>query len=381
VQRITIDRQVSIVPKPAYGSVRWTIAITSGREGATVYANASGRIFAADLSQTNRARRLDLVTQDDWPMEQARDELLAVIGAGKSVHDVRVYNTYIFVVADHPSNPNQTRDYSWNLSGVKRGIVDAPSSSVKMRGNAPFSLTELDFTRLPKVKAAARAALGMPDDKIAFIRAEKPTTGARQADVRWEVEVAASNGERGVATVSPSGEVLSAVPPPSRRPAESWLAPAMIVKTLERLKAEFGPTAKFHEIAIGDTQAHILVEDPQRPGTMASFLVNAAQIRRWGSPTMPYDARPDPRRVFTLEELKPLTAERLAEFASRTIKRLKLDGTEVRRYTISRGGILSPPSPRGLPVVEVRAGDNDTHGRKGWVVFDLSGAETDVMMP
>ncbi len=379
VERVIIDRRIAILPKPAYDEVRWTIPVTSGRESATAFADAGGRIVGLDLSQTNRARRLDLLAQDDWPMAQARDDLLAIIGPGAVVHEVRVYNTYLFVVADHPTTPGMRRDYSWNLSGVKRGIVDMPRIDAQMRGTAPFSLSALDYTKLPQIKAAARTALGMQDSKVTFIKAEKPTTGARQADVRWAVEIGADRSQRGVAMISTSGQVLDAILPPSRRPVEPWLAPATIQKTLARIGAEFGPKARFHEISINHSSARIMVEDPQAPGTMVSLMMNVETIRREGPPIMPWDKRPEPTRVFTLDELAPLTTERLAEFIPRALRRLKLDGGAVVRYTIARGdNQMIARSPRGIPVVEVRA---EKDGRQGRVVFDILGAEIDVVMP
>ena len=164
--------------------------------------------------------------------------------------------------------------------------------------------------------------------------------------------------------------------PPSRRPKEPWLAPATLAKTLRRLEEAFGPSARFTEIMINDETARVDVEDPTKPGALATFRVTAEEVTRDGAP---FDDRIPEELVFTLAELKPLDEARFADFAERTLARMQLDGAEVYRYTIWRRGIMIV-SRQGLPIVEVRAGKNQGWVG-GWVVFELDGTEIDVMTP
>src|SRR6202167_5589852 len=60
ITRMEIERQTYILPKPSSGDVRWTLHIASGRETADVVANAGGDIIGADLSNTQRAKTLNL---------------------------------------------------------------------------------------------------------------------------------------------------------------------------------------------------------------------------------------------------------------------------------------------------------------------------------
>src|SRR4051812_38022691 len=85
VTRIEIQRQVFILPSPSSGDVRWTVSIDSGRERASVYANAHGDIIGADLSATRRARTLNVLETPGLPAEAA-----AAFRAGVSAAPVLV---------------------------------------------------------------------------------------------------------------------------------------------------------------------------------------------------------------------------------------------------------------------------------------------------
>ena len=56
VTSIAIERNITLLPEPSYGDVRWSIDVRSERDSARVYADAAGNVVAADLSQTNRAK-------------------------------------------------------------------------------------------------------------------------------------------------------------------------------------------------------------------------------------------------------------------------------------------------------------------------------------
>ena len=170
----------------------------SERESATIYADAAGNIVAADLSQTNRAKDTDLFTQDDWPMREAEAQLAAVLGAGESVHEVRLYDFYIYVEADSPVTPEESAAYSWDYPGVRRGLMDTPNFHRMAPGDTvPFRFAEIDLELLPALKAAARSALAMPNGKITSIWAKKSTAVIGPPALQWTVEITNSNREQG----------------------------------------------------------------------------------------------------------------------------------------------------------------------------------------
>jgi hypothetical protein len=379
VSAISIERQVSILPARAYGDVRWSIALVTPRESATVYADAGGRIFAADLSQTIRSQRLNLLEQDDWPMADAQLALASVLGDGPVAHELRVYDTYVYLEADSPADNQQARSYSWDYSGVKRGLVDTPSMlGYGVARYERFALSELDLAALPGIKAAALAAFDSPGASIKYMKAQRATDRPGDREVLWYIDLKQADGQEGDIVANVKGEILDVVLPESRRVAAGpWLAPATIVRTLARIGKEFGAGARFSEIFIDDEKATVQVEDPQEPGKMARFVVSPERTMRFGT-LMPWENELDPAKAFTLADIAALSEERLAELAERTLAHMKLDGAEVYRYTISRTPFMAASD--GSPVVEVRAGkDNGWVG--GWVVYYLDGTEVDVMTP
>ncbi|MEO7221848.1 MAG: hypothetical protein ABIY37_05195, partial [Devosia sp.] len=284
VRSVEIARNISILPEPAYGEIRWTVTLGTSEESATVYLTRDGEVIGADLSDTKRAEELDLWSSDDWPMAEAQATLAGVLGSSR-VHSVRLYQNYIFVTADHPTDSGLQRDYAWRLGGVTRGLVDTPNLvNLGMGRIVSFPFSEVDLTKLPLIKAAAHEAFGSPDAVITGMAAEKSTDRALgELMVLWEVEFRQANGEEGDVLLDAEGNVVEVHLPESRLPEVGpWLAPATVIDTLRRIGETFGPDAKISEISINDTQASIDIEDPQAPGEVAHFLMDAREVSRFG---------------------------------------------------------------------------------------------------
>ncbi len=376
---VEIARVVSILPEPAYGDIRWTVTLGTAEESATVYLTRDGEVIGADLSDTKRAENLDLWTSDDWPMAEAQATLAGVLGASR-VHSVRLYQDYIFVTADHPTDSGLQRDYAWRLGGVTRGLVDTPNLvTLGMGGIVSFPFSEVDLTKLPQIKAAAREAFGAPDAVITGIDAEKSTRVALgELKVLWEIEFRQGDGEEGEVLVDAAGNVVEVHLPESRLPEVGpWLAPATVIDTIRRIGETFGADAKISEISINDAQASIDVEDPQAPGEVAHFLMDAREVSRFG--TGSFFASLDASNVFTPADLAGLTTEQLADMMRRTEERLKMEGGAVFRFTFSRHALIMDQSDNRL-MVEIRYGTERT-GEAGWMTFMLDGTQTDELVP
>lgn len=375
VTSITIARQISILPEPHYGEVRWTIALANERETANVYADIGGRVFGADLSGTTRAERLNLITDDDWPMAEAQADIAAVL-AGRPLNELRVYDGYVYFTAQ--TDQKTTRDYSWHLGGVRMGL-ELPDMSV-FGGTAPFAIGEFDMEQLPEIKRKPIEAYDWPDARISYIEAEKATDRAAAPQVLWRVDLKQTNGEDGYVLLDAKANVIETVLPESRAIAAAgpWLGPETVVKTLGRLRGEFGPTARFGEILLNDTQGSVLVEDPQAPGQMASFIIDPQRIVRFGTP-MPWEAEADVTKLFTLDQLASLDAKTLGRFADEAVATMKLPDVAVFRYTFSRTTMIMDPSDSRL-LVEIRVGKDDGW-TGGWVTYELDGAVADTMLP
>jgi hypothetical protein len=380
VRSVEIARAVSILPAPAYGDIRWTVAIGTDEESATVVLTQDGDVLGADLSDTKRQESLDLFTQDDWPMAEAQAALANVLGASQ-VHTVRIYSDNVFVEADHPTDAELAREYTWRLGGITRGFVDMPNMiALGMGGVVAYDFAEVDLTALPKIKAAAHAAFDSPGAVITGMEAEKSTErAASELQVLWEVEFLQADGEEGEVFVDTQGKVVEVKLPESRLPeAGPWLAPATVIDTIRRLGEAVGPDAKLSEISINDTQASIDIEDPTAPGEVAHFLMDAREVTRFGSGS--FFASLDPGNVFTPGDLAGLTVEQLEDMVRRTEEKLRMDGGEVFRFTFSRHALIMDPSDNRL-MVEIRYGQEQGSGDAGWMTFLLDGTQTDELVP
>ena len=380
VTSVEISRTISMLPESAYGEIRWTVSLRTSDESAVVYLSRDGEVIGADLSDTKRAEALDLYTTDDWPMQEAQDALAAVLGSSR-VHEVRLYQNYIFLTADQPTDSGLERDYAWKLGGVTQGLVDTPNLvNLGMGGIVSFPFSEVDLTALPKVKAAAREAFAAPDAVITGMSAEKSTdTALGDLKVLWEVEFRQANGEEGDVLLDTLGNVVATHLPESRLPEVGpWLAPATVIDTLKRISETFGPEAKISEISINDTQASIDVEDPQAPGEIAHFLMDAREVSRFGMGS--FFASLEPGKYFTPSDLAGLTAAQLEDMVKRTTDRLEMKGGEVFRYTFSRHALIMDESDNRL-MLEIRYGDQQIGGDSGWMTFLMDGTQTDELVP
>ena len=377
VTSVTIARSVAILPKPSYGDIRWTIEVASPYEAATIYTNARGEIIATDLSRTHRAKMLNLL-DGDWPVLDAQRALASVVGTAKIVYKVAINDRSVSVDAISPDDPKRLRGYSWNLSGVRRGLMDMPNLDVLTgRPNrAAFAFDAVDLTIVPALIAQARQKLAMPKGQITSMEATSPTTNVAGPRLVWSVEVTDTDRSKGIVKADAKGEIVDVILPESRRPPIDWLATQSIRDTLARIAKSFGTNARFTEVSIDDDSASIVAEDPRKPGDNANFIVDATEISRFG---FPFDRHFHPETAFTLEEAASIDATRLKAMQDETLRRMKLPDAHVARVTFSRGNVFVA-APQGLITVEVRLdrADGNSGGR---VTFDSNGKVIDVVEP
>jgi hypothetical protein len=386
VSSIEIARRISILPNPGYGPVRWTLSVVSARETATVTADEAGRIVAADLSGTERARTLNLIREDDWPKDQAIADLGAVLGPTRRIRELTVYDKYLSLDADHPTAQGQTIGYSWDLSGVKSMGIAMPIFP-GTPDEASFVVDEIDLQRLSAVRDAARKAWGEDGARIVYLMLRRDMDAAGAPPLRWTVNFNDPSGESGSVVLGTDGTVVSVALPPSRRPKLDWMAPETVVETLGRLDKELGSATRISQLMFQNGQAQVLAEDPRQPGSNANFIMDAEDMTRFGTP-MPWEAETNGDHAFRITDLAFFDAETLRRLTEETYKRLKTDAAKmpVSRYTFSVGQLMTPmgdfmvPSPDGKVTLEIRVeAANGMDG--GWVAFTSKGKAFDVMMP
>lgn len=329
------------------------------------------------------AHAADLLATDDWSAAEAQEAIADAIGTAL-VHDISISATTIAITADHPTDAEQTKDYSWDGEKVWGGMSMPNFAALGMGDTKPFALTDLPFDRLPTVKTAAMAAYGLSGATITEIEGTMPTTRTSKKLIPlWEVHFTQANGETGSVFLTANAQVVDVKLPASQAeatPQGPWLAPETVANTLARIEEEFGADARIIEILINDERASVTMEDPQQGGAVAEFSMDADSITRQDS----FMNMPDPfagtlDRGFTLADIAPLDAAMLDDLSQRTLDRMAMPGLSVFRFTISRNTLfMTPEDDRLLVEIRAEAADQWTGGR---VAYDMSGNEVDVVLP
>lgn len=393
VKSIEIARRVNLLPSPSYGDIRWSIYVASERESATVYADATGSIIGGDLSNTERARLMDFIKDDDWPKEAALESLLGVIGSGHIIRDLTLYPKSVQVKADHPTLKDNSVGYSWDISGVRRSPVATPMFPGTSDQPA-LSLADIDLSTVGRVRDNAIKAWGNSQSTMNYMMLRLFSDGPGKPEQRWTVHFTDFGQSGEVAFFSNTGSIELTVDgtvrvanlPASRQPKRNWLDPQTTRDTLAVVAEQFGANARFAEISVNDNSMRILAEVPGTPGTMRDYNVNDRGITASGM-MMPWDSEFRPERLYRMDDLDFFTAEKLKELTAHTFTRLKV-GSEmaVARYTFSIGQLMSPdgsfmvPSPDGKVTLEIRL-ENANGWKGGRITYSSKGEEIDIVMP
>ncbi|MBY0613524.1 MAG: hypothetical protein K2P80_15210 [Beijerinckiaceae bacterium] len=357
VRRISIERSVNVFAQPRrYGALFWRITVGSDRESATIYAEPGGRIFGADLSQTNRAARLDLLTQTDWPMDEAKQLIKTAIGEAR-LTKLEVGRKQINGEYEDPARPNIRQTFSWDLSGLRPGLITRPT--FERAPVAGFTIDDVDLNRLQAIRAAALAALAEPSAQIIEMVAEVPGDSIGLPALEWRVVTTFANtppsqfgsilpnlDERGIVKVRLDGTVRSILLPKSRRKPINWFAPASIVIVADEIRKALGPDIRIAEINIGRDGATIRTEDPLGPGSLAEFKLDSEGLKRRTGPMGEKLAA-----TFTFSALTPGGVAGLPDIVTEAINRIDLPSEPM--FSIRLYASAGYRTPKGSPMLEV----------------------------
>ncbi|MCF3640529.1 hypothetical protein LXM94_11200 [Rhizobium sp. TRM95111] len=392
VQSIEIGKQISILPQPEYGDVRWAIYITTDRESATVRTDAAGNIVSADLSNTNRARLMDMVMDDDWPKEEALADLAAVIGPAPRLREFSISPKSLSLKVDHATLPDQVQTYGWTISGVTGDPVLFPLFPGTSDAER-FSLVDVDLSKLAAVRQAALTAWDYPQARINYMALKRFSNAANGPELRWVVSLIdvgvkdALFAGTGTVEVSPTGSVRTINLPRYRQKQQDFLTPTSLESLIDRLRSELGSKTRFAEITVHKDRADVRAEDQAQPGKLASYSVDGFEITR-STPLMPWSSQLQEDQLFSLDDLAFFKAVALGELTRQTYERLgvRTDDMAVSRYTFSVGQLPMPdggfmlPSPDGKVTLEIRleAADGWKGGR---VTYNSHGEAFDIVTP
>ena len=104
------------------------------------------------------------------------------------------------------------------------------------------------------------------------------------------------------------------------------------------------------------------------------MILTDAGIMRFGTASM-FAVRNLP---FTMADIAPLDAGRLAELQAATLDKLRMQPHAISSITIGRGSM--DPSPKGNVTVEIRA-EERAFGRGGRVNYEMDGTVLKAYLP
>ena len=106
------------------------------------------------------------------------------------------------------------RVYVWTINGLQRTLDRvAPNAGTATPRVAAFSVDEIDWTAMPKILAAAKEQLGMPQGRISGIELSKPMNAVGPPAVLWKVEVTDQNNKKTFILTDASGAMRQVLPP------------------------------------------------------------------------------------------------------------------------------------------------------------------------
>jgi len=380
IMHMEIARQISVVPEPTAGDVRWTLSIASAREHAQVYATAQGVVFGGDLSGTQRAQSLNLFKEPELIVEAVgafRDALgtgailtEVSIGARTVSFGTNIRDTTLKKIITLPS----TSSFSWDLDGLiqRLGTIQIPGTPDK----PAFSVNDVDWTIFSKLEADALAKVAIPKAQVTRLVVEKLTLGLSEAAVAWTVEVTDPDDEVTSIIADTKGEIERVVLPESRRPKMVWLEPATLAHAISSVGTILGPSAKIVSIEIDGRGGRFTADDPANQGQPTMFDLSADGASRGG--TVPLNSTV-PRLSVT--DLALLTEQKFITLEAETLKKL---GEKKKVYLesirIGADAWLAPAAGAHAIMIRVRDIPEDSvKAEYGWVAYDFEGRVVDFM--
>ncbi|HEY5306416.1 MAG TPA: hypothetical protein VIJ52_07090 [Pseudolabrys sp.] len=209
VLKVNIQRRIFLIPSPSNGDVRWTLQVSSGREQASIFANAKGAITGGNFDSTLRAQKLDMY-KGGKPLTDAIAEIRATLGPGPKIRRFNFSDSYLWFTGASPTYPGKVGGWVWNLNGMLYSGDDPIQTPNPGMPVALFSTDDVDWSVLPKVMAAAKQALQMPNGKVGQIHITEPGNPAQA--IEWEVWVE-DRSDDGWVTANKAGDILKVHPP------------------------------------------------------------------------------------------------------------------------------------------------------------------------
>jgi hypothetical protein len=236
---------------------------------------------------------------------------------------------------------------------------------------AGFGLLVIRLNGGPRVELPPRSAQSSPPPDVSkdlneLVESTKPLREAlRQGEA--------------LAKDLKSGQVTQVEPPQSQEKKVDFLDLAKTHEVLANIREDFGPNALFMEITIIHDSAFVRATAPGKPDEIRRYTYNAkdrAEPDAPGFPQSPFDANFKQNELFSPAELQGFEP-RLADLAKRTIDRLRIPEGKIKNLSFYRRSPFYPRNNKFLLEIWCEG----SKGLSGRVVYDVSGAEFDIVTP
>ena len=201
IEHMEIARQTYLLPKPGWGDVRWTLHFTEGQYTAEVYANAQGNITGSNITVPERAEELHLFKQPEV-VAYAAAAFANVAGTDPVLTSVTIDDAYVSFDTNIPDNRFRKSDgvtvdlaeYLWNLNGLWQSLPHVEIKPPIEPAKTSFSVNDVDWTMLAKIKADALAKTGRSAAQISRIQLSISSSKPGAAVLTWSFTIKDSNG-------------------------------------------------------------------------------------------------------------------------------------------------------------------------------------------
>ena len=380
VTEVRIARQVTLIPAPAHGDVRWRITIANDRERAVAEAGVDGTVIGLDISGTHRGRTRDFLAQADWPFGDAQSGFARLVGEAATVYRIDVTRRSIAVTATSGRSARDVTRWSWDGGRFTRGLIDLPNFETALpSGDLPYALGEVDLALVPRIARTALAKAPGSGFSIVRMEAVKEPVAAGRPEVLWRVALGDGTGgtfarddDRVQVRVRPDGTVASVVLPARLRPAVDYLSPDGVAEAIARFRVAFGAGHQVFELRFETDEARLKHRDTQDPRAVATAVLSGRGLTRGTTSPRIMEADAD---LFALSRLEGFDAAAAGRMIADALAALAIPGAGVYRIQISSGGPFQRP-PSGEPVVTIRA---RAAAGDGYARFLLSGKLLDAV--
>jgi hypothetical protein len=377
VERMTLRRQLHLLPQPSNGPPEWNIEVSSGRERATIYADIAGHLTHANLDGTRRAQRLNYLAGGK-ELDDVVAQVADTLGTQPIIRKLIVYNHYLSFEALNPEHPDRFSRFTAGLNGIYRDADDTIANIAIPQQSPPgrFGITDIDWSLLPKLETAARERLRLPGGQIGIVQLSKPANAVGGPVIEWEINVKAANDQvvEGYVVFDGKGNVLRTKFPPGMGPKLDMLDASSAAPAFAAVSSSLGDHAAVVELAFRPENVMVTAKDPQKPDARVVFEYRGESVSRSIMPPLDWPTF-GADWFFDLSLAQPI-ARRWAELQQDTLSRLGLTDGKVERITISKQKLAMPRNDQVL--VEIRASAGRREGR---VVYDMTGKMVDIVKP